>query len=306
MIKIFWVIFFGGLSFILSGQGSQNPFDVIRSNDTLQQVNAVDSVGSTITDSLVAPDAGRAINPFDVSHIPLRKNQVRTRKQAITSTSGTNERVITMSYLPFWLLILSLLLLSLTFFIVRDYFIKMVRSMFNDNFLQTLAYEQKNGMSFPNIMLNLILGLNAACLVYILTAVETIGMAPVLFFLLLFLGMIGLMILRLVVLNILGWIFPIHKELKNYTFAIFLSNSFLALFLIFLNIFLVFGPESWESGLKMLAVFFFGVYLLMRYSKGFSLSRRLFKDYFFEYFMYFCTLELCSWIVLFKLFKNLT
>ena len=93
----------------VSGQHS-NPFDIERLQDTFS-VQETDLVVNEYEEDIKLEGE----NPFAISHIPIRKNQIQKVKRVSRDSDATREN-ISITYLPFWVIAGSLCLLAFILF----------------------------------------------------------------------------------------------------------------------------------------------------------------------------------------------
>lgn len=291
MYNNFKVIWFLLLSCAVCAQ-SDNPFDVERKSDTVK-VAPVEDIKTFEESTKIGGD-----NPFDISHIPIRKNQYK-QIEGLNTAKSTEKENISITYLPFWILVCSLCLLAFVLYSRKNHVLSLLRSLSNDNFLKLQQYEQNGGRSSAFFVGYLLFIINFALFIYLLARqlFEFSDWSYWLFFLIVVLFFIG----KHIMLFIASWIFEFQKEASVYNFTIVTVRNILGIVFFSLNILLVFGPSIWTKGIAILGSFFFIIFLLSRYYKGLKHARKFVNNAFFHFFLYFCAFEFCPWVIVFKL-----
>ncbi len=251
-------------------------------------------------------------NPFNVSHIPIRKNQYEEIKR-LTQTERAVEENISLTSLPLWMIITSLCGLALLIYQRKDHLSMLVRSITNENFMRMTNLDENGGFSFHYIIGYLVYLLNIALFIYLLITKyfsknsELISQ-PIEGGWQLFIKLLGLTALfflgKHIANRFFGWVFNVPKEARLYDFTIISIYNLIGIFVLFLNILLVFGPGAWMRGLAIMGVTIFIIFLLSRHYRGIRIGRQLVNNYFFHFFLYFCAFEISPWVVIYTLTKD--
>ncbi|MBT8189528.1 MAG: DUF4271 domain-containing protein [Saprospiraceae bacterium] len=300
-MKLFWFLFLTLIfPFTLQGQ-KENPFDVFRDKDTVF-IKATESILQN--DNISEPTKIEGDNPFDISHIPIRKNQYEEIENLSFKKDEGKKETIAISYGPLWALTLSLCLLAYMIFIKKDHFMTLLRSLFNDNFLRVINYEQNGGKNLIYILGYILFILNIGLFIYlVLTELfELDNQFGVLF---LAIALIIFYVGKHIVNSIFSKIFYVSRENEIYDFTIITFYNFISIFFLVINILIVFGPNVWIKPMAATGVFIYIAFLLLRYYKGLRIGRNFVRQYYFHFFLYFCAFEFSPWVITYTLVKDL-
>jgi len=293
--RIFIVLF---ISYSAVGQGV-NPFDIFRSDDSLstQEIDII-SVENNFETTKIEGE-----NPFDVSHIPIRKNQYEEIEK-LTFKTKKNKETIALSYLPLWLIALSLCILAYMIYLKKDHLMILLRSLINSNFMRLSTYEQNGGktpvylMGYGLFVINIVL-FTHLMLVKLFDVTIDYQFGKLLLFAIFFYG--G----KHVVNKFFAEIFFLTKENKIFDFTLITIYNILSVFFVVLNILIVFGPNVWLKVLTSFGIFIYIMFLLSRYYTELRLGRFYVNNYFIHFFIYFCAFEFSPWVVVYKFVKDL-
>ncbi len=295
-------LFLFSFLFLITGFSSvnaqrSNPFDIKRT-DTVEQVDASSGLIETIKPETKLDTE----NPFTVSHIPIRKNQYKQIEQLAIKDSREKEN-ISISYLPLWLVVFSLSLLAFLLFKKKDHIYTLIRSIFNDNYMRLIAYEESSGLSLVYLMGYLLFVVNFSLFIFLvynkLISVE-LSIGFYWFFIICCVYFIG----KHIILSLFSLLFEFHKEAQVYGFTISTVNNMLALFFLCINIILLFGPEVWIKPLGLFGIFIFIIGLFSRYYKGLGIGRKYLNANFFHFFLYFCAFEFSPWLIIYSFLRD--
>jgi len=293
----FYTIFLVG--FLISGSllaQTKNPFSIARSgSDTV-----VVEEKTALTEEESTKIEGE--NPFDVSHIPIRKNQYKEIERLAISNKSVEEN-ISLGYLPLWVIITSMCLLVFVLFSKRDHLSILIRSITNNNFMKMTNYGENGGRNLPYILGYLIFLANIALFAY-LYITKQFDYNPSYFYFLLLGGSVVLFLGKHLVNLVFSWIFHLDKELGLYDFTIISFYNLLGLFFLVLNIFIVFGRSSWLKPLVVIGVLIFIIFLLSRYYKGLRIGQGQLNRHFIHFFIYFCAFEFSPWVIVYSVVKG--
>jgi len=281
----------------LSGQ-TANPFSVYRSDTIEASATEVSSEpAANEVDTKLEGD-----NPFNVSHIPIRKNQYEEIERLAIS-NRTVEENISVTYMPLWILIGSLCLLAYLFFTKKDHLAILIRSVLNDNFMRMNNYGHNGGSSVPYAVGYLIFLLNVALFIYLYVTKIYNYQGNYLYMSLL--GIVLIFYLGRHLVNAgFSWIFNLSKELRLYDFTMINDYNLLSLFFLVFNIILVFGRVSWVKPVAIVAALFYIIALLSRYYKGLRIGQSQLNNYFVHFFLYFCAFEISPWVIVYSFVRD--
>jgi hypothetical protein len=275
----------------------KNPFDVFRTDSDIDSI-VVSEMADTIDVTKI-----EGANPFDISHLPIRKNQYKEIEQ-LTLRNNVVKETISIAYKPLWSLICSLCILAFIIFRDKDHVVSLIKSLFNENYLRLMNYESNGGKNAIYFLGYVLFLSNVTLFVYlILTNLYNIDISNLYYKLLA--AAILFFVGKHIVLKIISWILNTTKERELYDFKLISDYNVLALFFLSLNILVIFGPEIWLKTLSIIAFICFFMFLLQRYYRGIRIAKYYLGRYFFHFFIYFCAFEFTPWLVVIKLVKNL-
>lgn len=235
-----------------------------------------------------------AINPFDVDHIPIRKNQIDQGGKEITGKEQVEKHfalIVIVGLLSFLAAIVTL---------QRDFFGSIFLSIIRQTSLSDLWRDQGRGKSLV-IRLAHLFGLGSISLFCCLVLFSTVeGYTQWQLFAAIFGGFVGYYIVKFIALGLIEAIFTTHSSVAHYISHITITNIFLGVVLLITSIFMAFGPET----LVVLLKYFGGIALII--GVLFKLGRttgqisRSILERPFQYFIYLCTLEIAPLLLLWK------
>ena len=138
-----------------------NPFSISRSTPEPPKENVSEPADTLINTKI------QGENPFNISHIPIRKNQYEEIERLAISSTRVAEQDITLGYLPLWIIVASLCMLAYLLYHKKDHILVLLRSITNENFMRLTSYEENGGKSIPYILGYIIFLLNAALFLYL-------------------------------------------------------------------------------------------------------------------------------------------
>lgn len=315
---------------LLAGQGSANPFDlehrlskkVIRdssANDT-ETSNPFDlssrekeedtEVENTEEESATdIPSESKSENPFDIQRIQTetgKKASVPTKvlPKKENSPASTVGSVDKRSGFLFWSILTMMIILALLFTLYRSLIGKIYRAFINENILKLLQREQSLFISIPYLFLYVLFFLSAG--IFIFQTAYHFGYVPYQFSVLNYciLGVGIFFILKHFILKILEWIFPIDKEVKQYSFTIIIFSIILGMILIPFNVFIAFAPDTMTSAGIISALIGIVAVYLFRALRGIFIGSKFLAFHKFHFFMYICIVEIVPSVILVKLLLN--
>ena len=269
----------------LVGQSSRNPFEL---TDRLPTVAR-----------LAEDDSAAAGNPFDVYPVSERdvvdSGPVVVRSQRVADGSG----------IVFIHLLLLVILASL-WVLFRDLLQRCFAAIFNDNVMTELYRRRSGGQVGALWLCYLLFLLSAGCYLYLFTRHYAVGLGlgmwgSWLTYTLLVAGALGV---KLVVLTLLGRIFPLRKELSQYAFALMVFSILTGLLLVPINLLVSYAPDSWQpyflfGGLLVL----FLIYLL-HLLRGLFIANRYVGSRPLHFLLYICTIEIAPVLLIYRYLSN--
>ena len=244
------------------------------------------------TDSL-SVQAEDITNPFDVNHIPIRKNQANVNTENL-SFSGQVERHFALIVIIGLLTLLSVIALR-----QRDLLGAIIRSLVREYALVDFWRTESRGLSV-SILASYFFGL--ASFAFFLTL--AIDLSPDQTYWrtygLILLGLLGYFALKHLALNILSRVYSVSSQVEFYNSLIVTINIFTGGILFFLAIFMSFGPDIIQPSLKTIGWFvvIFGFIYQIGRAALHVISAII--RYPFPYFVYLCALEISPFLIIWR------
>lgn len=305
-------------------KGSENSFEVYRADDALppsspsttanQDSVKVKSTGSAndVQSDEVDIDADdmdyMSDNPFEVSHVPYRRSELKEQAKTATTPSTTkksNTRSIvnvksTNNTFIFWLVLFTLLLLAIVVNVQRNAISKVAKSITNENVLKLSKREENGGLSGHYIMLYVMFFINFACFIYLIAKHYT-GFDGFSNWLLIFGILTVAYLVRHISMTFIGNIFNISKDTSLYSFTIMTFNIFLGLVLIPINLVVAFSPVGISSTAMYVGIGLILILLLIRLVRGLLIGARFIGEHLFQFFLYLCAFEIAPILILLRI-----
>jgi len=202
--------------------------------------------------------------------------------------------------------ILQLLLLASLVTLMRSVILRVFQAFANDNMFNQLYRDREARGPFSFILLSTLFFLNAGLFVFHwIQQLETprseglfqqLGLA--------ILVVLILIILKHILLAIIGYIFPVHEEVKRYRFLITVFLIVIGLFLIPVNLLLAYGPEGSSYPILVGAVVILIGLVLFRSLRALLIANRKVNILSFHFLLYICTIEIAPVLIFWKLISN--
>ncbi|MEL6636918.1 MAG: DUF4271 domain-containing protein [Bacteroidota bacterium] len=239
-------------------------------------------------------------NPFEV---PQSKGQWSAKERAAPSPllQPQAPKAKHNGNFLFWVSIGLLLLVTILITLYKPLVSQVYRSFLNDNILRLKQREQGSFMSFPLLALYLFYFLSGGFFLYLSLRVlgiptdqhwRTLAWCT--------LGLAAIFTLKHSVLRIIAYVFPLEKELRQYSFTIAIFNIVLGITLLPVDLLMAYGPGDLP---RYLFYFTSGSILLIygfRIIRSLLIASRYISLHKFHFFMYLCTVEIAPTIVLVK------
>ncbi len=296
---------------------TKNVFDVVRPDDpSVTTSSALQAANSAEEESSIVPEVGEepiqieedseelnVTNPFDVSHIPIRKSKLKKEanafKPAPSKSKNTNNGEKGSNAFLFWLNLLTAFILAIVINTQRGSLTKITKAITNENVLKLNHREEKKGMNGHYILLYFSFIVNAAIFAYLVlyNLYEQSGWN---IFQLCFFAILLIYVVRHIFLSFISSSFPIPKEVSLYGFTIQSFNLFIGIVLIPLNLIIAFGPEKIAVSLIYLTIVIVGLLLVLRSFRGLLISSRWISGNIFHFLLYLCAFEILPILLLIK------
>ncbi len=305
-----YILCFCCLSITLSSfaQGETiNPFDILHRLDKDKILITKDETSNqpifqTISD-----------NPFEVYD-----SQVRTIESInnVTTTSPSLPKIkvkpiakpdiaqkVSVSYI-FWILIGLLVYLAIIATLFRQYLGKIFKAFFNENISNHLLREWNSTMLIPYFTVYSIFIFTVGILTYLLINYYSPSEEAKLpsYWIWYCIGAVGgLIVLKHLVLQLIGFIFPIYKSVQSYIFTIGIFNQVTGLILLPFVILITFVSSGLVKYFIYLVLLILFIIYIFRTFRGLIIGSKFLVSNKFHFFMYLCTIEIAPIILLLKL-----
>lgn len=304
-----------------------NSFEVYRSDDTLSastpsNITVVDSLSvENFQNTTVEPSEEIDIdaddmdylsdNPFEVSHVPYRRSELKEQAKKDSNPIATNKKSNTRSIVNvrststnntfiFWLVLFTLFLLAIVVNVQRNALTKVAKSITNENVLKLSKREENGGLTGHYIMMYVMFFINLACFIFLLVKHFT-GADGFSNWLLIFGGVSTIYIVRHISMAFMGNIFNISKDTSLYSFTIMTFNIFLGLMLIPINLVVSFSPTEISNATMYIGIGLILILLLIRIARGLLIGVRFVGEHLFQFFLYLCTFEIAPILILLRI-----
>ncbi|MBK8701819.1 MAG: DUF4271 domain-containing protein [Saprospiraceae bacterium] len=289
------LLFTSWVSTTLPGQNNNtNPFEVS---------GRIDNTAKPITNEPAQIDTSRAAdNPFEVNHVPLRRQQLKPVQSPLQEISRVKPKVSN-SFI-FWIMIFSWAILAVVITNKTSLISFLVRSMFNINMMKLTKRDEAGGYNFHFALLYLGFFINMAVFVYLWQ--KYFGGPPgIKTWTLCFISITAIYVVRHLFMWLLGNIFPVSKESSLYSYSILVFNILLGLFIIPLNLLLAYGPETIHLPMLYFGLGIIVLFYILRSIRGLSISLFLIGQGIVPFFIYLCTAEIAPFLVLIRVVSNI-
>lgn len=190
---------------------------------------------------------------------------------------------------------------SLTFF--RTLYIKCYKAALNDNMLNQLFREREGSGLLPFAFVYVVFLYHFALFLYQMNELWSLWaqqpiqrQVPVI-------ALITLLALlsKHIMLGILGYIFPVTKESRLYSFTIMVVAILVGLLLTPLNLLLTYSPADWQEPVVWIALSLLVILYLLHAARGMVIANRFIFLYQFHFLLYLCLIEIMPVLYLYKL-----
>jgi len=255
------LMLFGVLGFTVA-QTEANPFDLQHripknqqpsNSENTSQTNPFDIKSRQVIDTAsleqeVTETTPVVENPFDINRVKPSLKQEKEKTKAIPQSTPELEIIQkpkeTRNRLLFWPILAMMIILALLVTLYRSLIGKIYRAFTNENILKLLQREQGVFISIPYIFLYVLFFVSAGIFIFQLGIYYNAISFELSNLIYCVLGVSGFFLLKHFILKIIEIIFPIAKEIKQYSFTIIIFSIILGIILIPFNIFIAFTTES--------------------------------------------------------------
>lgn len=289
---------------------NRNPFEIQSRMDSVRQLPAQEIIIDTTTietanefEDTTATEISqdsfslKEVNPFDVDHLPLRKNPIVLKKEVEDSDmDGKDDRSNTFI---FWFLLLATALLAVVININFSFVKLLFRSLLNVNLFKLFHREQGGRLTTSQLLFYIIFLITSSTLIYLLLGVQS-KMYGINLWYQICLGVAAFYIVKHLLLIIIGYIFDIEKTTSLYNFSIITYHSVASIVLLPLCFIAAFASASLAVPVMYIGLFVICATLLTKAIRGLFISLEFWADRFFQFFMYLCAFEILPVMVLVK------
>lgn len=313
-------------------QSTQNPFEIVdrlEGNesvlpenvqtvegkvDTIISVEIDESGSTTLTEPIVALPSSD--NPFEIIERPTKEESTtgKTATNLVNTPSKERRRPNIKEIEPagkstphrgqfFIVMLITLIPMTLLFTVFRDYFVKSYENVTNASLLSRSYREFAGASIIPMNLWYLASWINLGIfLSLVMNHYEAAFTKSPLLNVLICIGIVGgLHLLKHLVLGLMAAIFPVAKEAKLYAFLLLLFGIMIGVFLVPMNIAIIYAANQTTKLLIYGALGIIGILYLVRAYRGLLVSGRLLVLHKFHFLLYICVVELAPIFILIKL-----
>lgn len=288
----------------LWAQSNTNPFELLHRMGVKPSVQPVDpAVLNNPFDLLARPSATAMLAPTVQPQAVKKKREWKMPKlefQLSANPSAVLQRI------DFG--VTTLVLLTLAFFmtLLQGPIVKVFQAFANENAFNQI-YREREGRGFGvyNILYFSFLINLGVFLFYILHHFQIHVSANLVLQLgICVAGVIIAFIVKHLVLQFVGLVFPVSREVSRYNFIMLIFGSSLGLLLGPINILLAYGPQNLHEVLIWGTISTIGLVYAFRSVRSLWLAGRIFASHQFHFLLYICTVEIAPVLTVIKLILN--
>ena len=265
---------------ILNAQNQQNPFELIPRLDLPPESEETSQIA----------DTG---NPFDI--IPPRES-ARPVRPDLELKPDPVKRVITQPNRRLLLITNTSLLILLTILVtlLRSQLGRTYRAFLNDNLLAQLQRERETVGGIPYYLFYIFAILSIGFFVFLIVQEfeysfytqnpwKGLGIS---------IGLLAVLLLaKHTTLSLIGYIFPIQKEIALYSMTIIVFSIIIGIILIPINLLISFAPEGLTRMITYIALAIIILIYLFRSLRGLFIANKFILFHKFHFLLYICTVE---------------
>lgn len=287
-------------------QSGQNPFELTpRLSPSEQKTEeSENSIDSTLVPT----------NPFELqrpaeqstgeaapltSPSPEEQTNVTAPSESIRSPGSSNREDG-----PLLLLVIALLFIStLVFIFFRSLYRKTYKAILNDNMLSQLYREREAGALGRFLISYVVFFLSGGLFIYV--AGDHLGVLPAGSMLSqiawITLALTAVFLGKHLLLAIIGYVFPVRKEIQRYSFTIMVFSIVLGLLLVPGCLLVGYAPLNWRTPAIFIILGIIVLAYLLRSIRGLFIANRFVFSYQFHFLLYICAVEIVPALFLYKL-----
>lgn len=296
---------------------TSNPFEINSpevvtppvSTEAPKSTNPFELESDTATKAINSEDFPASASPENPFELPAYEKASKTNITKPTHTVKGNQPTKTVvspslsSTFRLWLLIGLLTIVTILVTLYKDVLSKVYRSFLNDNFLRMVHRDQGTIVSIPYLLLYVFSLICIGIFVFVLLKFYEINFFENNFFNMLVCigGVMAIFGLKHLVLRIIGFVFPIEKEITQYSFTIIIFGIVLGFSLIIASILIAYAPAHLSQTLIYGSFILVGAIYLYRILRSLLIVGRYISLHTFHFFVYLCTIEIAPLLILLKL-----
>jgi len=290
------------LSNVIGFSQNTNPFELKSRSDKQIDNKTTDNVFE-IEDNIVdtITDKKQTNNPFELNN--KQKKAIHHTKPAVKIKKDIPNHLTYKGSSDFllWLFLFILSLIAILLSINRGLILKIIKVLWYYNHTNSLLRNFNNRDFLFYFFLFFVFILNLAIFAYGYIKIRH-GFSGLDFFLKVF-AVIGIIyIVKHVSILLFNSIFPSLKGLVMYNFTILLFNISLGLFLIPINLAVIYSVPSVSSFFLIFGLIIIAITYLIRLFRGFLVTYNYFSISIFHFFIYLCAFEILPLLFLYKYF----
>ena len=255
-----------------------------------------------LTPEAAAPPADTSANPFELRREEEAEELPVVRPAAEPQSPGTGRS----QSIVFIHLLLVLLVTSL-WVLFRDLLRQCMRAIANDNVMTQLYRRRSGGQISALWMCYLFFLLSAGFFLYLVSLEYGLEL-PIsgvwtswLTFTLLVMGAVGF---KLVLLTLVGRIYPLRKELSRYTFVLMVFSILVGVLLVPINLLISYAPESFRSSFLIGGVIVLAIVYLLHLVRGLFIANYYVGSRPLHFLLYICTIEIAPLLLVYRYLSN--
>ncbi len=240
-------------------------------------------------------------NPFEISRPTFsnpKKAKIKPAKKVVVTTPEALS-----SKFNLWMTILLVTTLTVLVNIYKSTLAKVYRSFLNDNFLKMVHRDYGPVTMIPYLVLYTFSLILIGIFLFVVLNFYKISFfsTPLLTLLSCVGSIIAIFMVKHFVLQIIGSIFPISKEIKQYSFTIIIFGIITGLFLLPAILLISYAPPNLTSTVIYGAIALIALLYLYRILRSLFIAIKYISLHKFHFFVYLCTIEIAPLLVLMKL-----
>lgn len=245
-------------------------------------------------------------NPFDVERVetsPEEKAVTTTPKTTPVKPKKNKKRSAKQSSsFVFWLITIMLIVMTFLLTLYNSIIEKSYRSFINENFLKMVHRDQGRIVSPHYMVFYLLFFVNLSIFIFLAARHFDwyITVSPFWSYMICLGGVLMAFLFKHLLLMLIGAVFPLNKEVRQYSFTIIIFSIILGLALVPFNLLIAFtDPELARILIYTAVAIVFGIYAY-RSIRGLIIAGGHISLHTFHFFMYLCTAEIAPTVLLMK------